>query len=441
LKIDPYGNRRKFLNWKKLGYIKGVSQKNSDIIVQYLTDMEHGLNVARKGTISYIRLNNLKQRLSFLARELEKRLDNKPLVDVSEREIVSFFKQMRDGQILKRNGERYISVPDYVNVFKAFFHWYMRIENDQGREVRDITRYIDTSPIMEPVFVYLNLDEVKKLAENAKYTYKILIWFLLDSGIRAPTELVNIRVSDLSLMDKSKNFLLFIRDDISKTFGRKVKLLLCSNLVREYIERKGLSDDDYLFPITPKNVNQYLKRLAIRSLGKRKTLGGESTTKISLYDFRHASVCYWLPRYKSESAMKYRFGWKKTEMIHYYSKLLGMRDTICEQDLIEDTEVKTRLEQDLDRETRNRQLFEEQVEAQRKEIDEIKNQLSESKERDKTILVLLRRLAEGRGDVEMARIIKEESLANQLFLPEKVKGVTAVSPSIASTREPAVLPQ
>jgi len=192
MKIDPYDHRKRFLNWKKLGYIKGISKDNSDIIVQYLLDMENGLNVSRKGTISYIRLNSLNQRMSFLTREFEKRFYHKPLVKLSEREIVSIFKQMRDSQILRRNGERYLSVQDYAKVFKAFFHWYMRVENDKGREVKDITRYIDTSPIKEPEFVYLTFDDVKKLAENAKYNYRVLIWFLLDSGIRAPTELVNV---------------------------------------------------------------------------------------------------------------------------------------------------------------------------------------------------------------------------------------------------------
>ena len=52
-----------------------------------------------------------------------------------------------------------------------------------------------------------------------------------------------------------------------------------------------------------------------------------------MYDFRHNSCCYWLPRYKSESALKYRFGWKKSDKIHYYSELLGMEDTIQKEDL------------------------------------------------------------------------------------------------------------
>ena len=440
MKIDPYDNKKKYLKWKKLGFIKDVTKENSDIIVQYLTDMENGLNVSRKGVISYIRLNNLRQRMAYITRELEKRCDKRPLVKLTEREIVSFFKGMRDGQIRKRNGETYTSVPDFANVFKAFFHWFMRVENDHGREVKDLTRYIDTSPIKEPEFVYLSVEDIKKMAENAKYDYKILIWFLLDSGIRSPTELINLKVSDLSGIEGSANYLLYIRDEISKTFGRKIKLLLCSKMLREYLKQKEFSEEDHLFPIFPKRVNQYLKRLATKALGDRKTLGGESTAKISMYDFRHASVCYWLPRYKSESALKYRFGWKKTEMIHYYSKLLGMRDTICEQDLIEDTEVRTKIEQDLDRETRGRQLFEEQVEAQKKEIDAIQNQLLESRKRDELILVLLRKLVARGKEGAIDCILREEGLLAQLFDSGNEEGETRASPSTEVMRA-SVVPQ
>ena len=44
--------------------------------------------------------------------------------------------------------------------------------------------------------------------------------------------------------------------------------------------------------------------------------------------------------------MKYRFGWKKSDKIHYYSELLGMKDTISEEDLLVDvtkTEIEKRL--------------------------------------------------------------------------------------------------
>ena len=48
--------------------------------------------------------------------------------------------------------------------------------------------------------------------------------FLFDSGIRSPTELMNVKVSDLFNDFKELN----IREEISKTFGRRIKLMICS---------------------------------------------------------------------------------------------------------------------------------------------------------------------------------------------------------------------
>lgn len=70
MKIDPYKHKEKYLNWKpkvKDG-IPGISEANSETILQYLSDMEHGLNVSAKsvkGPRSFIRLNNLRQRLAI----------------------------------------------------------------------------------------------------------------------------------------------------------------------------------------------------------------------------------------------------------------------------------------------------------------------------------------------------------------------------------------
>ena len=72
---------------------------------------------------------------------------------------------------------------------------------------------------------------------------------------------------------------------------------------------------------------------------------------------------YWpgrLPRYKSEAALKYRFGWKKSEQIHYYTDLLGMSDTICEEDLL-GQENKTELEKRLAHTEQERELLREQI--------------------------------------------------------------------------------
>ena len=65
-----------------------------------------------------------------------------------------------------------------------------------------------------------------------------------------------------------------------------------------------------------------------------------------MLDFRHASCCFWLSIYKSENALKYKFGWKKSDKIHYYSEFLGMKDTINEDDLYIDV-TKTELEKEI----------------------------------------------------------------------------------------------
>jgi len=106
-----------------------------------------------------------------------------------------------------------------------------------------------------------------------------------------------------------------------------------------------------------------------------------------MYDFRHISCCYWLPRYKSESALKFRFGWKKSDKIHYYSELLGMRDTISEEDLLIDvtkTEIEKRL---VCTENENKML--------RDEMDAIKIQMNK-------IGILTRNLYDGFGVLQSA---------------------------------------
>jgi integrase len=133
--------------------------------------------------------------------------------------------------------------------------------------------------------------------------------FLFDTGIRAPTELINVRVGDLF-----NNYTeLQIREEISKTFGRRIKLMICSDLIRDYVKENNLKPEDQLFAINPTVVNRYLKNLAVKVLGEGVSEAGEVYSRLSMYDFRHCACCYWLPRYKSESALKYRFGWKKSD--------------------------------------------------------------------------------------------------------------------------------
>ena len=367
VKLDPYKHKERYLAWKQKteSGISEINKDNSDLIKSYLQDMENGINISsssRKGSRSPIRLNVLRHRLVFLAKEFEKRFNLDKITSISEAQLFGFFMDMRNGNFKKRNGKIFRSTRDFVKNFKSFWHWHQKVNRKQDIEIKDITLDLDTS-VEKPEWVYLTEKEVKTLCESAKYEYKVLMWFLFDTGIRAPTELMNTRVSDFFNDFKELN----IRQEVSKTFGRRIKLMICSDLIREYVKGANLGRDDYLFTTSPQAVNKYLKRLAKRVFGDEKSPAGAKYSELTMYDFRHISCCYWLPRYKSESALKYRFGWKESDKIHYYSELLGMSDTIAEEDLLVDV-TKIEIERRLDRAEKASQLLKEENDVMRIQI-------------------------------------------------------------------------
>jgi hypothetical protein len=369
-KFDPYKHKERYLAWKEKNQsvIPGISKENSDLTLHYLNDMEQGLNISstsKKGSRSYIRLNVLKQRLTSLSRAFEKRFNLTKITDITESQLFSFFVDMRNGVIKRNDGKTYTSPRNFVKDVKSFWHWWIKINKKQGIEIKDITVDLDASED-KPKWVYLTEEEVKKICNEAKYEYKVLIWFLFDTGIRAPTEMMNVRVSDFFNNFKELN----IRQETSKTFGRRIKLMICSDLIREYVKTQNLGKEDYLFTISPAATNKYLKRLGKRVLGEEKSQAGTEYSNLTMYDFRHISCCYWLPRYKSESALKYRFGWKSTDKIHYYSELLGMSDTISEDDMLVDV-TKMELEKRIDRGEKENQMLKEDNEQMKLQIAKI----------------------------------------------------------------------
>jgi len=334
-KRDLYNSQAIFQAWKTNPLSKGISLEIQKLLISYLSDMELGLNVAKvskKGSRSYVRLNALRYRLIFLIKQLNIKtiLDLKKL---SSEKLHKLFSNMRTGVILSNRNEPFKSTPDYVKSFKAFWHWFQK----KYKSLPDITQDLDTSR-EKPKFVYLTEEDFEKLLDKASFDLKPLIALSFDSGAR-DTELLNIKVSDFE-----DNFTkLNIREETSKTFGRKIKLMLCSEQIQKYVKILSLSSNDFLFQ---KSIFQYNKEL--RNLGKKFLKPEQIRYKnLTLYAFRHSSACFWLPRYKSESALMYRFGWKKSDMIHYYTEFLGMKDTITQDDLYLDitkTELEKRIE-------------------------------------------------------------------------------------------------
>jgi len=267
MKLDPYNHKERYLNWKekvKDSGISDISKYNSDLFLQYLEDMENGINVASssvKGARSYIRLNTLRDKLRFFGRKFQECFNVSKITEISENQVCRFFSDMRKGTLTRPDGKRYQSTQYFVKNFKAFWHWWMKINRKQGIEIKDITLDLDTRG-EKPRWVYMTEEQVKELCNNCLFKYKVLIMFLFDTGIRAPTELLNVKVSDFYNNYKE----LHIREEVSKTFGRKIKLMLCSSLIKEFIEKKNLSGDDFVFQYNYAALNQYLKLLGKRVL-------------------------------------------------------------------------------------------------------------------------------------------------------------------------------
>lgn len=110
-KFDPYNPKEKYENWREEIHsrISGSSEINSNLILDYLDDMEQGVNIAKgtkKGTRSYIRLNVLRQRMFFMAKEFEVRF-NCNLTNINEEQLFDFFQGMRSGKITREDGKKF----------------------------------------------------------------------------------------------------------------------------------------------------------------------------------------------------------------------------------------------------------------------------------------------------------------------------------------------
>jgi integrase len=345
-------HNKAFNRWINLGMpIKEINNSNAEIIREYVQDMAKGRYVSgsKKGMRSAKRCLNLRSKLKMIAKFTESDY-NKKITNLNYEEITTLFANIREGKFLNNRNEKYKSVGVYAKVFTAFWHWHMKKHRVNGKtEIKDITIDIDKS-VDKPTFNYLTEEQFKQLCDNAKYEYKIMMYFMFHTGARSPSETRSIKLKDFT----NEFSMLEIKDEYSKTFGRKIKIFNpYQKLFQEYAERKNLALNDIFFKDLPSDelINRYIKRLGNKVLDI-----GELQEKIynkqkyiivknglTMYDFRHSGACYWLMRYKSESGLRYRFGWRTVKMIDYYTEFLGFKDTVIEDDLYVDV-TKTELE-------------------------------------------------------------------------------------------------
>jgi hypothetical protein len=160
MKIDPYKHEERYKKWLekvKAKGIEGISKENSEIVLQYVTDMEHGLNVSSKnfrGGRSFIRLNTIKEKMIYFSKKFKEIYGLERVIDMSEDQLVLFFSKMQKGDITRQDGKRYLSTNYFVKVFKAFWHWHQTVNRKNEITLPDITIDLDTRR-EKPKWVYL----------------------------------------------------------------------------------------------------------------------------------------------------------------------------------------------------------------------------------------------------------------------------------------------
>jgi site-specific recombinase XerD len=347
-KIDLYNHEKRYNAWKNLVSQKGeecLSNKNSDVLIKYIFDMEAGRNTnlkSKKGARSFHRLNALRQKVCWIFKKLQDR-GIADITKIKDEQIQDFFNELRNGKIKTNKGEKYKSSGDYVKQFKAFWHWHQKV--NRNKNIADITEYLDASTENKPFWVYLDDKQTKQIIDAVSAQYKTFLEFQWDSGCRV-TEALSLNVRDIT----QENGVVYatISKEIAKSCGRKIKLILSGKNVLQYIKDNNLKQDEVLFPLSADYINWQLKQVVKKIFGDAVSKGGAKYSELSLYDFRHNSCCYWLPRYKSSIGLMYRFGWKSEKYIHYYSEFLGMKDTIRNEDLYCDI-TKTELESEIEK--------------------------------------------------------------------------------------------
>lgn len=356
MKKDVFNHKRGWENWKAQltpkYIVEGLTKENSKLFIDYLLDLEKGVNIpknAPKGPRDIKTLNRLRSKISAIFKLLQKE-GIKDISKATEKQVIDFFSEWHKNHTV-----------DYAKRFRAFWNWWMTKNRREGNIVPDITIDLSTSEKNsgESMFVWLTKEEFDKFRKYFDEDKQTILQFCFDTIIRAPTELMSLKTENI--YEKGDEVWVDIPNDISKTIGRKFNLVYSGNSVLEYIKRHDKKQGDYLFEFDSTMFNREMQRIAKQLWSDRKSEGGEYYKRITLYDLRHSGAIHLRQLFQktgqSLDILRERGGWSDFKMINYYTKRLGLDGHISKEKLLLQ-EDKTRIETEL--------------ELQKKELENIK---------------------------------------------------------------------
>lgn len=358
MKLDVFNRQGLYENWKQEvseSGIEGLTKTNSAIILKYIFDMEMGENVAKgtkKGKRSFAQLNKLRQKLIMITKRLQER-GIKDITKTTSREILTFFSDMQSGKIKRINNGEYKDISTDVKCFKAFWHWYMKINRKKEKIIQDITEDLSSSPNKEPKFVYITKEQLDEILPYFEKKEQTILMFVFDSLIRCPTEIRSLKVNNI--YEEDGEVWVKVPDEISKVRGRSFNLLFSSKAIMEYIKENKLQSNDYLFDFSSDYLNWKMQKVAKQIWGdKISPKSGEMYAKITLYDLRHSGAIHLRvlakenPGEISLDAIRERGGWNDFKMLNYYTKFIGIDGKIDKLGLLIKKD-KTKLQEEIDK--------------------------------------------------------------------------------------------
>jgi len=146
-------------------------------------------------------------------------------------------------------------------------------------------------------------EKINMLISNSSTRMALFLSMSKDLGSR-PIELTWLKVTDINLQNGTINL-----TGAKHTVGRNGKLKPNTlEMLKAYINKKGLHQDDRLFPTESENISESYRRLR-KALAKK--LQDPTIQEIRLYDFRH---------FKASTE------YHKTKDLLYVKALLGHKD-------------------------------------------------------------------------------------------------------------------
>jgi len=226
----------------------------------------------------------------------------KPLDEVVYFDIVKFINHIRD-----ECGYKESTITLRRSCIKMYFKFHDRDDITKKLEVKRVIRDLNPADI-------LDTDDINYLLEHMKSPlYKAIITFLFESGARI-NEALAVKLED-DLTEINVGYDLTIYGDKTRRHNyayREMILIESAPYIREWLMVRN-SDSPYLFPLTDRSVNEWLKHL-------RETL--KFKKPLNPHQFRHGCATRLVKKGMQESLIRKQLGWSaNSNMLAVYIHL------------------------------------------------------------------------------------------------------------------------